>query len=78
LPILVINDEGHHCWRPVLGVAVGTGLTGDDKAAFEDEAREATVWVDGLDRLNAAGGVAPGISMLVGLSATPFRIDLPP
>ena len=45
-----------------------------DKAAFEDEAQEATVWVDGLDRLNAAGGDAPGISMVVDLSATPFRI----
>lgn len=74
LPILVINDEGHHCWRPAPGVAVGSGLTGDDKAAFEDEAQEATVWVDGLDRLNAAGGDAPGISMVVDLSATPFRI----
>jgi len=74
LPILVINDEGHHCWRPAPGVTVGSGLTGDDKAAFEDEAQEATVWVDGLDRLNAAGGEAPGISMVVDLSATPFRI----
>ena len=74
LPILVINDEGHHCWRPAPGVAVGSGLTGDDKAAFEDEAQEATVWVEGLDRLNAAGGDAPGISMVVDLSATPFRI----
>jgi type III restriction enzyme len=55
-------------------VAVGSGLTGDDKAAFDDEAQEATVWVDGLDRLNAAGGEAPGISMVVDLSATPFRI----
>ena len=74
LPILVINDEGHHCWRPAPGVAVGSDLTGDDKAAFEDEAQEATVWVDGLDRLNAAGGDAPGIAMVVDLSATPFRI----
>ncbi|MFN7305184.1 MAG: restriction endonuclease, partial [Acetobacteraceae bacterium] len=74
LPILVINDEGHHCWRPAPGVAVGSGLTGDDKVAFEDEAQEATVWVEGLDRLNAAGGDAPGISMVVDLSATPFRI----
>ena len=74
LPILVINDEGHHCWRPAQGVAAGSGLTGEDKAAFEEEAREATVWVDGLDRLNAAGGAVPGISMVVDLSATPFRI----
>ena len=62
LPILVLNDEGHHCWRPVPGTATGSGLSGDDKTQFDDEAHEAheaTVWVDGLDRLNAAGGEAP-------------------
>ena len=74
LPILVFNDEGHHCWRPAPGVASGSGLTGDDKAVFDDEVQEATVWVDGLDRLNAAGGKMPGVSMVVDLSATPFRI----
>lgn len=74
LPILVLNDEGHHCWRPAPGIAAGTGLSGDDKALFDDEAQEATVWVDGLDRLNAAGDDVPGIAMAVDLSATPFRI----
>lgn len=74
LPILVLNDEGHHCWRPAAGATVGGGLTGDDKTAFDEEAQEATVWVDGLDRLNAAGGDSPGILMAVDLSATPFRI----
>ena len=74
LPILVLNDEGHHCWRPAPGAATGSGLVGDDKASFDEEAQEATVWVDGLDRLNAAGGAVPGISMVVDLSATPFRI----
>jgi len=74
LPILVINDEGHHCWRPAPGSADGSVLTGDDRATFESEMQEATVWVDGLDRLNTAGGGAPGVSMVVDLSATPFRI----
>jgi type III restriction enzyme len=74
LPILVLNDEGHHCWRPAPGAQAGTGLTGDDKASFDDEVQEATVWVDGLDRLNAAGGDRPGIALVVDLSATPFRI----
>ena len=32
------------------------------------------MWVDGLDRLNAAGGETPGIAFVVDLSATPFRI----
>jgi len=74
VPILVINDEGHHCWRPAPGVAAGEDLAGEDRSAFEEEAQEATVWVDGLDRLNAAGGDTPGIAMVVDLSATPFRI----
>jgi type III restriction enzyme len=74
LPILVINDEGHHCWRPGPGAPNGDGLTGDDRTEIEENIREATVWVEGLDRLNAAGGPSPGISMVVDLSATPFRI----
>ena len=74
LPIMVINDEGHHCWRPAPGAPAGADLTGDDKSEFEAEIQEATVWVEGLDRLNAAGGDAPGISMVIDLSATPFRI----
>ena len=74
LPILVINDEGHHCWRPAPGTKAGAGLTGEEKRSFEDEAKEATVWIGGLDRLNAAGGEKPGIAFVVDLSATPFRI----
>lgn len=74
LPILVINDEGHHCWRPAPGAATGAGLTGEEKGEFEEEAKEATVWISGLDRLNAAGGERPGIAFVVDLSATPFRI----
>jgi len=73
-PILVMNDEGHHCWRPAHGESDGTGLTGEDKARFDEEAQEATVWVSGLDRLNATAGGEPGISIVVDLSATPFRI----
>jgi type III restriction enzyme len=74
LPILVINDEGHHCWRPAPGAPAGAGLTGEDRTNLEDEIQEATVWVEGLDQLNSAGGDAPGIAMVVDLSATPFRI----
>ncbi len=74
LPILVINDEGHHCWRPAPGAQAGADLTGDDKSEFEAEIQEATVWVEGLDRLNASGGDKPGISWVLDLSATPFRI----
>ena len=74
LPILVINDEGHHCWRPAPGTMVGSRLLGDDSNGLDEELREATVWMEGLDHLNASGGDAPGIAMVVDLSATPFRI----
>jgi type III restriction enzyme len=74
VPILVINDEGHHCWRPAPGMTMGEGLTGEERSAFEEEKKEATVWIDGLDRLNAAGGDKPGVAFVVDLSATPFRI----
>jgi type III restriction enzyme len=70
LPILVINDEGHHCWRRNGGAETPAQLTGEE----QDELREATVWVEGLDWLNAAGGASPGVQMVVDLSATPFRI----
>jgi type III restriction enzyme len=65
-PILVLNDEAHHCWRPRPGVAVSGEAKADDGA---------TVWVSGLDRLNAAGADGkPGVRCVVDLSATPFYL----
>jgi Restriction endonuclease len=81
MPIMVLNDEAHHCYRPA-------PLADDAKKSLSDEAlkeaqaenAEATVWIEGLDKLNnAGGGVAgqtkPGIAMCVDLSATPFYIS---
>ena len=75
MPILVLKDEGHHCWRPRERTE-SPKLSGDDKAALEQELRAATVWIDGLDKLNntPADGT-PGISFCVDLSATPFFIQ---
>jgi len=64
-PILVLNDEGHHAYRPA-PVAEGETMTAAERADRE----EATVWVSGLDKINAACGVA----FCVDLSATPFYI----
>jgi len=64
-PILVLNDEGHHAYRPA-PVADGDTMTAAERA----EREEATVWVSGLDKINAACGVA----FCVDLSATPFYI----
>ncbi|MGA3066371.1 MAG: hypothetical protein ABSF29_05935 [Tepidisphaeraceae bacterium] len=74
MPIMVLNDEGHHCWRPA---ATDESLSGDEKRELTDEAEEAKVWADGLDRLNNAssdGAKTPGIALCVDLSATPFYI----
>ena len=64
-PLMVLNDEGHHAYRPA-------PLTGDEKLTAEEktEREEATVWVNGLDKINSACG----ISLCVDLSATPFYI----
>jgi len=65
-PLMVMNDEGHHAYRPApVGEAVK--LTAEEKADRE----EATVWVSGLDKINAACG----IGICVDLSATPFYIQ---
>ena len=72
MPIMVLNDEGHHCWRPAS--TDPEGLTAEEKKLLEDEKQEATVWIEGLDRLNNALGLERGVSFCVDLSATPFYI----
>ena len=64
-PLMVLNDEGHHAYRPA-AVNHDEQLT----AAEKEEREEATVWVSGLDKINAACG----IGLCVDLSATPFYI----
>ena len=58
--ILVINDEAHHAWR----APVESKLRGIAKNDIE----EATKWVGGLDRINAARGILTCYDF----SATPF------
>ena len=59
-PIMVLNDEGHHAYRPALA---------DDELSKEHE--EPTVWISGLDTINRACS----IRFCVDLSATPFYIQ---
>ena len=65
-PLMVLNDEGHHAYRPA-PVSPDSGFSVEEKA----EREQATVWVDGLDKINAACGV----SLCLDLSATPFYIQ---
>jgi len=81
LPILVLNDEGHHCWRPrpltEEEKAAAKKLTGEEKEAFEQEQEEARVWLEGLDKINNSsliGDGKPCILATVDLSATPFYL----
>jgi type III restriction enzyme len=66
-PIMVLNDEGHHAYRPAPPVDKDEAVAAK---ANEDEIREATIWISGLDRINRACGVR----FCVDLSATPFYI----
>jgi type III restriction enzyme len=65
-PILVINDEAHHAYRPA-PLGEESGLTASEKA----EREEATVWISGLDKINKACG----IKFCIDLSATPFYLQ---
>ena len=67
--LLVFNDEAHHAYRirreePDPNEA---DLIGDEDDA-DDFYKEATVWVDGLDRLHKLRG----INACIDLSATPY------
>ena len=65
-PIMVLNDEGHHAYRPK-PLEEGHGLTAEEKKERED----ATVWVSGLDRIQQGCG----IRFVVDMSATPFYLS---
>jgi type III restriction enzyme len=67
--VLVLNDEAHHAYR------VRKEAGDEEETAEEDEGEEeqqffeeATVWVEGLDRINARCG----INICIDLSATPY------
>ena len=67
--ILVFNDEGHHAYRIKREASEGEEeeLFGEEEEA-EEFFQEATVWIDGLDRIHKLRG----INFCVDLSATPY------
>lgn len=89
LPIMVLNDEGHHCWRPAPVPYIDDEpeeprVRGRKKkvaeedafAATEEEAVEARVWLQGLDFINnCLLDKKPGIALCLDLSATPFYLQ---
>jgi len=70
--ILVMNDEAHHAYR--IRREPETPPEEEDMFGEAEEAeeffREATVWVDGLDRIHKLRG----INFCVDLSATPYYL----
>ena len=66
--IMVLNDEGHHCYRRKPGEDVEGELKGDDRKEAEKNAEEARVWISGLELIKSKLGVR----QVVDLSATPF------
>ena len=64
--ILVFNDEAHHAYRIVADQKDNDGE--DEGAEYED--KEATIWVEGLDRIHKYRG----INFCVDLSATPYYL----
>ncbi len=64
-PIMVLNDEAHHAWRPK-PTDESLKLSKEEQAEIE----EATIWIDGLDKINQA----VGIRFCADLSATPFYL----
>ena len=67
--ILVMNDEGHHCYRRKPGDEDEEGkLTGEDRQEARKNNEAARVWITGLETIKRKVGVA----RVVDLSATPF------
>ncbi|MBI3028452.1 MAG: DEAD/DEAH box helicase family protein [Candidatus Rokubacteria bacterium] len=66
--ILVLNDEAHHAYR-IRRLDDTSEVEEDDELAEADE-REATVWIEGLDKIHRIRG----INLCVDLSATPFYL----
>jgi len=65
--ILVMNDEAHHAYR--INRDAGNGDEDEEEEEEEEEFfKEATVWVEGLDRVQKLRG----INFCLDLSATPY------
>jgi type III restriction enzyme len=66
--ILVLNDEGHHCYREKPKGDDEEELKGDEKKEAEKNNEAARLWISGLEAVNRKLGLA----RVIDLSATPF------
>jgi len=66
--IMVLNDEGHHCYREKAGESEEGKLKGDDRKEAKKNTEAARLWINGLEMVNEKLGVR----RVIDLSATPF------
>ncbi|RJP18231.1 MAG: type III restriction endonuclease subunit R [Candidatus Omnitrophota bacterium] len=64
--ILILNDEAHHAYR----IRQETDEEGYEEEGEEEFYKEATVWIEGLDRIHKIRG----INFCMDLSATPYYL----
>lgn len=80
---LVFNDEAHHAYRRAEAEESAETVVLDESASADSNDKEATIWIEGLDRINRMAGTNRragtkgdrGIRLCVDLSATPFYIQ---
>jgi type III restriction enzyme len=69
--VLVLNDEAHHAYRiRQAGFDLLEEYEALDEETIEEFSKEATVWIEGLDRVHRLRG----INFCVDLSATPYYL----
>ncbi len=66
--VLVLNDEGHHCYREKQSKDAEGTLRGDDRIEGKKNSDAARVWITALETVKRK----IGISQVIDLSATPF------
>ena len=66
--VLVLNDEGHHCYREKPGDDEEGRLSREDSQEAKKNSEAARLWISGLEAVKRKIGV----SHVIDLSATPF------
>ena len=66
--VLVLNDEGHHCYRERVGDSLEGKLVGDDLQEAKKNTEAARLWITGIETVRRKIGVPVAFD----LSATPF------
>ena len=57
--LLMLNDEGHHCYREKVGVSEEEDLKGDDSQEAKKNTEAARVWISGIETVKTKIGNQP-------------------